>query len=75
MADRAVEIIADRGIAARITQAEWDAVCRAMQLQYRAGNFRDGSVAGIESIGVLLGRHFPGRSHGGQELPNQPVLL
>jgi uncharacterized membrane protein len=75
MADRAVEVVADRGIAARITQAEWDAVCGAMQQAFRAGRFREGSVAGIAAIGALLGRHFPGRSHGGGELPNQPVLL
>jgi uncharacterized membrane protein len=75
MADRVVEIIADRGIAARITQAEWDGVCRRMQEHYRAGRFREGSVAGIEAVGVLLGQHFPGKGHGGEELPTQPVLL
>jgi len=75
MADRAVEIIADRGIAGRISQAEWDTVCARMQAEFRAGRFQEGSVAGIAAIGVLLGRHFPGESRGGQELPDQPVLL
>lgn len=75
MADQVVEIIADRGIAARIAQAEWEAVCRQMELHYRAGRFREGSIAGIEGVGALLGRHFPGRSHSDNELPSQPVLL
>jgi uncharacterized membrane protein len=75
MADRAVEIIADRGIAARITQGEWDAVCRQMQQHYRERRFQQGSVVGVQAIGALLGRHFPGRTHGGDELPAQPVLL
>ncbi len=75
MADRVVEIIADRGIAARVAQPEWEAVCRQMELHYRAGRFREGSIAGIEGVGALLGRHFPGRHHGDHELPNQPVLL
>jgi uncharacterized membrane protein YgcG len=75
MADRAVEIIADRGIAARIHQSEWQAVCRRMQEHYQQGRFREGSIAGIEGVGALLGRHFPGSGPGGHELPNQPVLL
>src|ERR1700721_1774423 len=75
MADRVVEIIADRGVAARVAQPEWEAVCRQMELHYRAGRFREGSIAGIEGVGALLGRHFPGRHHSDHELPNAPVLL
>src|SRR5882762_529011 len=75
MADRVVEIVADRGIAACVAQPEWEAVCRQMELHYRAGHFREGSIAGIEGVGALLGRHFPGRHHSDHELPNQPVLL
>jgi uncharacterized membrane protein len=75
MADRAVEIIADRGIATHVPEPEWQTVCRQMQQHYRDGRFREGSVAGIEGVGSLLGRHFPGESHGDHELPSQPVLL
>ena len=75
MADRVVEIVADRGIAGRIEQGEWRAVCARMEEHYRAGRFREGSVAGIEGIGVLLERHFPGAAPGGSELPSGPVLL
>jgi uncharacterized membrane protein len=75
MADRAVEIVADRGISARIKPAEWQAVCRQMQHHYREGRFSEGSVVGILGVGALLGQHFPGAAGGGQELPNQPVLL
>jgi uncharacterized membrane protein len=75
MADRAVEIVADRGIAARVAETEWGAVCRQMQHHYREGRFQEGSVLGILGVGALLGRHFPGRTGSGNELPNQPVLL
>jgi uncharacterized membrane protein len=75
MADHAVEIVADRGIASRVQQAEWDAVCRQMEHHFRAGRFRDGSVVGILGVGALLGRHFPGKRGSDNELPNQPVLL
>jgi uncharacterized membrane protein YgcG len=75
MADRVVEIVADRGIASRIPQKEWDTVCRQMQQHFRAGRFREGSVVGILGVGALLGRHFPGKASGRNELPDQPVLL
>lgn len=75
MADRAVEIVADRGIAARVSQAEWGAVCRQMEQHYKSGRFLEGSVGGILGVGALLGRHFPNASPGEPELPDQPVLL
>jgi uncharacterized membrane protein len=75
MADHDVEIVADRGIAAQVSQAEWQAVCRQMEHHYRAGRFQDGSTAGILGVGALLGRHFPGTRRSDNELPNQPVLL
>jgi hypothetical protein len=75
MADHDVEIVADRGIALRVPQAEWGAVCRQMEQHYRAGRFLEGSVVGILGVGALLGRHFPGTTGSGSELPDQPVLL
>jgi uncharacterized membrane protein len=75
LADRDVEIVADRGIAQHVSQAEWQAVCRQMEAHFRAGRFREGSVLGILGVGALLGKHFPGRRGSDHELPNQPVLL
>lgn len=74
-ADRAVEIIADRGISARVSQAEWDGVCREVEAHYRAGRFADGSSAAIAGVARLLGRHFPAAGPHQNELPNQPILL
>src|SRR5581483_4378594 len=75
LADRVVEIIADRGIAGRVPQSEWDAVCREMQSQYAVGRFQEGSVMGVQAVGRLLARHFPHRRGAAAELPDQPVLL
>jgi uncharacterized membrane protein YgcG len=75
LADHDVEIVADRGIAQRVPQTEWGAVCRQMEHHYRAGRYQEGSVVGILGVGALLGRHFPGVHGGGSQLPDQPVLL
>jgi len=75
MAGRDVEIIADRAIAARVSQAGWDAVCRDMEEHYRAGRFAEGSEAGIAAVGRLLAKHFPGRGGDRDEQPNEVVLL
>jgi uncharacterized membrane protein len=74
-ADRAVEILADRGISARVSEAEWQAVCRKVEQQYRGGRYADGSIAAINGVARLLGEHFPPGGSGTNELPNQPVLL
>jgi uncharacterized membrane protein len=79
LADRAVEIIADRGFHGRVSLAEWEVVCRLMEEHYRAGRFGIGSIAGVDAIAELLTRHFPpnlerpARSH--NQLPDRPTLL
>jgi uncharacterized membrane protein len=75
MADRVVEIVADRGISAAVAQSEWDEVCRQMELHYRERRFSEGSIAGIHGVGRLIARHFPKSVVGMDELPNQPLLL
>jgi uncharacterized membrane protein len=79
LADRAVEIVADRGFEGRVGAAEWEAVCRLMEEHFRARRFQAGSIAGVDAIGNLLSRHFPpgGRppSQSQNELPDRPTLL
>ena len=66
LADRDVEIVADRGFEGRVSPAEWEAVCRLMEEHFRAGRFKAGSIAGVDAIGDLLARHFPGATRSGQ---------
>lgn len=75
MAEHDVEIIADRGIAARVTPAEWEAVCRLMESHFREGRFREGALAGVEGVANLLAQHFPDAGGDRNEQPNRPVLL
>lgn len=75
LVDRQVEILADRGIAAKVAQREWDAICRAMEVAFKAGNYRGGALTAIHQAGALLAEHFPAGEKNPNELPNQPVVL
>ena len=77
LADHDVEIVADRGFNDRVTAAEWNVVCEHMQREFRAGRYASGMVAGVESVGRIIGAHYPqlpGRRDE-DELPNRPALL
>ncbi|GAB4166550.1 MAG: TPM domain-containing protein [Rhodocyclaceae bacterium] len=75
LADRRVEIVADRGMAARVAKAEWDDVCRGLEQAYARGDFAAGTLAAIDRITALLALHFPARPENPNELPDAPLVL
>ena len=75
LADRLVEIVADRGIDARVPPEEWQAICRAMEAHFREGRFREGAIAGIAAVSDVLERHFPGSGKGRGELDDRPRMI
>jgi hypothetical protein len=75
LVDRRVEILADRGIAALVPQAEWDAICREMETGFRSGAWRRGALEAVARAGALLARHFPAAASNPNELPDQPLML
>jgi uncharacterized membrane protein len=75
LADRNVEIIADRGIDAKIGAAGWEKICKAMETDFRAGNFAGGVIKGIEAVSRQLAAHFPKHGAGRNELPDAPVVM
>jgi uncharacterized membrane protein len=75
LADRDVEIVADRGIHPLVGQEVWDMICRDMEAAFRTGDYQGGVETGINAIGRQLVRHYPLASPNGNELPDSPVLL
>ena len=75
LADRAVEIVADRGIDARLTPQQWQAICREMEARFAEGRYEEGSLAGIRAIAEAMGRHFPGAGPRRNELADRPMVL
>ena len=75
MADRSVEIVADRGIDACCGQAAWNRIAMAMAQQFACGAFAQGTLQGLEAITRLLARHFPPVPGQKNDLPDAPIVL
>jgi len=75
LADRAVEIVADRGVHSRIPASEWEGVCRAMEVAFSQGRYHAGTVDGIRAVTRHLTAHFPVVASSARELPDKPVVL
>jgi len=75
LADRAVEVVCDRGIAAAVPSSTWATICRRMEASFARRDFQHGALAAIRAVDKALGaaiqRDFAERS----ELPDQPLLL
>ncbi|HEV7635792.1 MAG TPA: TPM domain-containing protein [Bradyrhizobium sp.] len=75
LADRQVEIVADRGIDARVGAAGWEKICTDMESDFRAGDFEAGVIRGIAAVSRQLAAHFPKHGAGRNELPDAPVVI
>lgn len=75
LADRDVEIVADRGIDAKVGAAGWQKICADMETEFRAGDFERGVIKGIEAVSRQLAAHFPPHRGGRNELPDAPVVI
>ncbi len=75
MADRAVEIVADRGIHAKVREDEWLKICHQMEDAFKQANYVGGVVGGIDAVTQHLLMHFPAQAQHVNELSDTPVLL
>lgn len=75
LADRDFEIVADRGIDAKVGAAGWEKICAGMEADFKAGNFEAGVIGGIEAVSRQLAAHFPRHGAGRNELPDAPVVI
>ena len=75
LADRAVEIVADRGIHEKVSSQDWIKICQQMETAFRQSSYESGVVSGIEAVTQHLVQHFPAGGQNGNELPDKPVVL
>ena len=58
LADRDVEIVADRSIDKYIGYDGWDAMCHEMEVKFRRGEFEAGVLEGVAEVSAALEKHF-----------------
>jgi uncharacterized membrane protein len=75
LADRDVEIIADRGIDEKIGAAGWEKICADMEAEFKRSNFEGGVIKGIAAVSQQLAAYFPKHGAGPNELPDAPVVI
>ena len=77
LADHRIEIVADRGVAAQVDDAQWREVCARMETRLREGEPEGAALDGVAAVSALLAQHFP-RTQGNarrNELPDLPQIL
>lgn len=75
LAERRVELVADRGIAARVDPALWQAICDDFAAEMRGQLAEQAVLNCLARINALLVRHFPAERDNPRELPDEPVVL
>ena len=75
LADRDVEIVADRGINAKVGDAGWSEVCHRMETAFRAGRYAEGVEEGVRAVGELLAQHSPDAGGERNEISDKPIVL
>lgn len=75
LADRAVEIVADRGIHAKVGSEQWKDICKIIEADFKVSAFETGMLTGIQSVTELLIKYFPASGPRVNELNDKPVML
>jgi len=75
LAERRVEIVADRGIDRRVQPGDWARIVAAMEPLLTAGRYEEAALAGARGVSTLLEAHFPPVPHGTNVLSDRPLVM
>jgi len=75
MPERAIEIVADRGLARHVSTREWQEMVEQMSTHFQQLQYEEGLIQAIDAVSLRLARYFPRMGSTGQvnELPDAPV--
>jgi uncharacterized membrane protein len=76
LADHAIEIVADRGLARRVGAQQWQGITTLMRAAFQSGDFEAGLNQAIDAVDELLKQHYaltPGEANP-NELPDAPFV-
>jgi uncharacterized membrane protein len=75
LADRQVEIVADRGVGQAVEATEWQALCKGMTQGFAKGEFEQSTIAALAQLNTLLRRLYPDDGSTHNELPDHPMMI
>lgn len=75
LAERHVEVIADRGVFARVDPAQWVSVVEAFTTQVARGDVTDAYVAALDRLGAILASAYPRAADDVNEIADRLVEL
>jgi uncharacterized membrane protein len=78
LAEHAIEIVADRGLARAVPAHVWGDMVNTMQAAFRQKDYAQGLHDALEKVTAVLTQHFPAsaasRNAQGNQLPDLPVI-
>jgi uncharacterized membrane protein len=76
LADRAIELVADRGLNRHVSPAQWQAMVSRLGAAFAEGRFEDGLTQALEEVSAVLVAHFPNEpgTLRRNEQPDEPVV-
>ena len=77
LAERRIEIVADRGLSRHVDPAVWDAVVQSMAADFAQRRFEGGLNRALDAVTALLLQHFAlgAGDANPNELPDAPLTL
>lgn len=75
LADRSIEIVADRGVCPATGNATWRDIADAMRKHFASGSYTEGTLAGVEAVSRELAALVPENRFKVDELPDDVTLL
>ncbi len=75
VAEKHAEILADKGIDARVPAGTWQEIVDILTREIAVGHPADGFVQAIERVGHHLSQYFPPGANDPNELPNHLIVL
>ena len=74
MADRSVEIVADRNARIKTSAGDWEKICRDMEIAFRSGRYEAGVISASRAVTELLAPHFPLNRSANNALPDNVII-
>ena len=77
LAEHAIEIVADRGLARHVPADQWQAIVAGLREAFRAGRHENGLDAAVAAVDAMLVQHFPLAAGvtNPNELSNRPFVI